>query len=207
MFLEKLGKTIFTRISPPFFFGLLLLPFVLVTIILFQKHSEIQELEERFTSAIKKEKGAFERRERKNRFLSRYSNPNAYFIDQNIETFSLLQSEKGKLESMLNHPAFPDSPSLKERLVFLQNNQLSFIEENINTTSNIKEVEEKQRHPVQMDETDLKNLLLLIEDVDSKMESRPQILIQNFHLKKVDTSLQTEVFEVEMDLIKREFTK
>jgi hypothetical protein len=62
-----------------------------------------------------------------------------------------------------------------------------------------------------MDENDLKTILSLIEDipVDSALPSKssPQILIKDFRLKKQETSLQTSVFEVQMDLLKREFTK
>ena len=75
----------------------------------------------------------------------------------------------------------------------------------------MKEVEEKQRHPVQMDESDLKQILSLIEDlpVDSFLPSAgsPQLLIKEFRLKKQETPLHTEVFEVEMDLLKREFSE
>ena len=72
----------------------------------------------------------------------------------------------------------------------------------------MKEVDEKQRYPVQMDESDLKQILSLIEERQtSGRYKRPQILIKTFTLKKCETPLQTEVFEVEMALLKREFVK
>ena len=211
MFLEQCGQFFFSRMRPSFFFAFCLFPLFMAAILLFMEHGQLQDLEMRFANAAHKEKLSVARRGRKDRFLQRYGHADPYFLDQKIESFALLQKEAKKLESLLNHPAFPESLSLKERLAFLKENRFSFAEENIRVSTQIKEVEEKQRHPVQMDESDLKNILSLIEDVpiESSLPSKnsPQIVIKDFRLKKQETSLQTPVFEVEMDLIKREFTK
>jgi len=211
MFLEKIGQFFFSQMRPTFFFILVVFPVVAATLLVFFESAEIQDLEDRFAKLSRKEKIAFERKGRKERFLKRYSNANPYFLDQEIEAFSLLQSEKTRLESLLRHPAFPESQSLKERLAFLEENRFAFAEENIRTSTTMKEVEEKQRKSVQMDETDLKAILSLVEDlpIDSSVPSTgsPQLIIKDFRLKKQETSLQTEVFEVEMDLLKREFIK
>ena len=211
MFLEKCGTLFFSRMRPPFFFALALLPPIVAGVFLFLEYTKLQDLEERFSAAARKQKMAVERIERKDRFIRRYSHADPYFLDRQIESFPLLQSEKVRIESLLHHPAFPESQSLKDRLFFLSENRLSFTEENIHVSSQIKETEEKQRHPVQMDESDLKKILSLVEDVpiESILPSNdsPQILIKDFRIKKQETALQTEVFEVEMDLLKREFTK
>lgn len=211
MFLEKSGQFFFSQMRPAFFFILVTFPLLAASLLLFFESSEIQSLEERFIKLSRKQKIAFERKERKERFLKRHSNPNPYFLDQEIEAFPLLQSERTRLESLLHHPAFPESRSLKERLTFINENRLAFAEENIRVSSTMKEVDEKQRKPVQMDENDLKKILSLLEDlpIDSSVPETgsPQILIKDFRLKKQETSLQTQVFEVEMDLLKREFIK
>ncbi len=209
MFLEACGKFFFSKMRPLFFFILSTLPVLIAVFFLFLKLNQLQDLEERFAAAVRKEKTASERKMRKEKFLQRYSQADPYFLDREIESFPLLQKEKEKLESLLHHPAFPESQSIKNRLAFLYENRLTFMEENIQSSSQIKEVEEKQRRPVQMDEQDLKKILSLIEDipVDSYTPpvQSPQILIKNFWLKKQETSLQTEVFEVEMNLLKREW--
>lgn len=211
MFLEKCGQFFFLRMRPPFFFVLAILPLIAVALFLSQKSSELEDLEERFASAARKEKLALERKARKERFLHRYSHANPYFLDNQIESFPLLENERQKLEALLHHPAFPESQSIKDRLAFLKENRFAFTEEKIEVSSQMKEVEERQRHPVQMDESDLKQILSLIEDVPietfSAVSGTPQILIKNFLLKKQETPLHTEVFEVEMDLLKREFTE
>ncbi|MGB7978738.1 MAG: hypothetical protein WCF19_06230 [Chlamydiales bacterium] len=209
MFLEKCGQFFFLRMRPPLFFALAVLPLAFASLYLSQINARLHELESRFAGAARKERLALERKERKERFLQRHSSPNPYFLDQEIESFPLLQHERHALESLLHHPAFPESLPIKERIAFLDKNRLLFSEEGIAVSEQMKEVEEKQRYPVQMDENDLKRILSLIEDVPidsfTPLSESPQILIKEFHLKKQETSLHTEVFEVEMTLLKREF--
>jgi hypothetical protein len=210
MFLEKCGKFFFLQMRPPFFFILVIFPLIMAALFLSKGSRELQDLEARFAGAARKERLAMDRKARKELFLKRYSMANPYFLDQHIESFPLLQKERQKLESLLYHPAFPESQPIKNRLAQLAENRLAFKEERIEASSQMKEVEEKQRHPVQMDESDIKQILSLIEDVPVEnylpAAGCPQILIKELLLKKHETQFHTEVSEVEMDLIKREFT-
>lgn len=210
MFFEKCGKIFFLKMRPAFFFSLVALPLFLAGLFLFQELMHLRELEERFIKASRKERLAMERKGRKDRFLERYSKANPYFLDQMIESFPLLQNEKVRLESLQSHPAFPESLSIRDRLHFLNENKLAFREEKIENSKEMKEVLEHQLYSVQMDEDDLKQILSIIEDVPIEThlpkDHAPQILIKDFRLKKIQTALHTEVFEVEMDLVKREFT-
>ena len=209
LFFEKCGQIFFSRIHPIFFFILITLPILASALFIFFEKGSLEELEGRFAAAARKEKIAFERKSRKERFIQRYSHADPYFLDQQIEAFPLLLAEKEKLESLLHHPAFPDSAVLKQRLQFLNDNHLAFTEENMRSSSQMKEIEEKQRHPVQMDEKDLQKILSLIEDVPIgpylPSNTSPQIILKEFRLKKQETPLQTQVLEVDMDLFKREF--
>lgn len=209
MFFEKCGQLFFQRMRPAFFFTLAALPLIGAGFFLSQESIHLKNLEDRFAKTAKKEQLAIERKKRKERFISRYSHSNPYFIDQSIESLPLLQNEKQLLESLLHHPAFPESGTIKNRLSFIDENRLAFREGKIETTTEMKEVQEHQRRPVQMDETDLKKVLSLLEDVPIEKivpkAGSPQILIKDFLLKKLETPLRTEVFEVKMDLIKREF--
>jgi hypothetical protein len=208
---ERLGKLLFAQMSPPFFFSLLVLPPLLSALALFFQIGELKELEARFAAAARKEKIAIARKERKENFLQKYAQVNPYFLDQQIESLPLLENERQKLEQLLHHPAFPNHPSFRERLHFISQNRLQFAEENLQTSATIKEVEEKLRHPVQIDESDLKKILALIEN--RKIESfepspsSPQLIVQDLQLTKIKTALQTEVFELDLQLLKREFIK
>ncbi len=209
MLLEECGKLLFFKIRPVFFFAMIAMPFILAGFFLSREASRLQTLKERFAAAARKEQLAMERKHRKERFIHRYSHTNPYFLDQVIESLPLLQAEREKIDSLLNHPAFPESTPLKERLSFIRENRLAFREEKIETSKEMKEIQEVQQHPVQMDETDLKQILALVEDIPIEgnfpKTNAPQLLIKDFRLKKLETPLYTEVFEVEMDLIKREF--
>ncbi len=207
MFLENFGKLFFLKMRPFFFFALVFFPLLAAGLYLFLESSKLQSLEERFDSAVRKQRLFAQKEARKKRFLERYSNPDPYFLDREIESFPLLQNEKNRLLSLLDHPAFANSPLIKNRLKQIEKNSLAFTEKNILTSSSMKETEETLRYPIQMDEHDLKTLLALIEDVSDKTTPRPQILIKDFFLKKIQTPLQTEVFEVEMNLLKREFNE
>ena len=113
----------------------------------------------------------------------------------------------------MGHPALADKRSTEARLQFLdsEDNRLTFIEEEIRSSSTMKETEERQRHTVQMDEEDLKKLLSLIEEVSidsfSPAENSPQIIVTDFQLEKKESPIKTKVFEIEMKLLKRELIK
>lgn len=211
LILEHLGRCFFSKMRPFFFFVLLAFPLLAAAVFLFMEHNRIQEIEERFTTASAKGKAAFERKAKKERFLRRHANADPYFLDQKIESLLFLQNEKQQIESLLRHPALPHKQSLQDRYSFLTDgsNRLSFAEENIQTSGRIKETEEKIQYPVQVDENDLQKLLTLIEDIPVgsylPSDGAPQLIIRDFRLKKIKTPLESEIFEIELDLLKREF--
>lgn len=209
MFFEKSGRLLFAKIRLPFFLLLLILPPLFSALYLFSEMQTIETLQERFFLAMKKGKTAFARKERKEKFLARHSKPDPYFLDKEIESLSFLTREQISLKQWLLHPAISQKTLLAERLHFLQSgeNRLSFAEEEIHLSNLCKETVEKQRTPVELDEEDLKSLLCKIEEIprlDTKY-NRPQLLITNFSLHKKATPLHNEVFEIQMELLKREF--
>jgi hypothetical protein len=211
MLLEKIGK--FYLSKPLFFFLLMLLPILSGSVYLFSKYAKIKDLEERFYNACKRGRSAIEKKWEKEKFLARYAEPNPYFLDEKIESLIFLTSEISQLEMLIQHPALGDKKLFESRLHFLKSgeNRLHFVENEIRSSPTIKETEEKQRHPVQMNGEDIKKLLSQIEDVPidaySSIQNRPQMVITDFRLEKKQTPIKTEVFEVEMQCIKREFIK
>ncbi len=211
MLLEKIGK--FYLSKSPFFFLLMLLPILAGSAYLFSSYAKIKELEERFYNACKKGRSAIEKKAQKEQFLERYAKPNPYFLDEKIESLTFLSGEILELETLIRHPALADKKLFESRLHFLKNgeNRLHFVENEIRSSATIKETEEKQRHPVQMNGEDIKKLLSEIEDIPIEShvssEHRPQMVITDFRLEKKQTPIKTEVFEVEMQCIKREFIK
>ncbi len=60
-----------------------------------------------------------------------------------------------------------------------------------------------------MDENDLSRLLATIEDIPlgqyEPIPKMPQLFIRDMKMKKIETPLHSEVIEVEMELLKREW--
>lgn len=213
MFLERVGKICFYQLRPSFFYSLILLPVILSILYLFFQSVELFELQSNFNQSLEKGRVALERKALHDRFLKRYNHADPYFLDQQIESLLFLENESKEIRSLIQHPAVARVNLLEERLQFLlgEENRISFIEQNIRTSQNVKETEEKQRHPVQVDQKDLQKLLAILEDLNlgehTPPDQTPQILIQNFHLQRQTTSLETEVFSLEMSLLKREFSQ
>lgn len=213
MFLERIGKICLLHTRPFFFYLFVLTPILLSSTYLLLQYAHLEELQMRFAEACKKGRVALDRKSKKEHFLERYSEADPYFLDNNIESLLFLQKEKKELQALSLHPAMADKHLTEERLKFLDSpqNRLAFVEETIRTGLRAKETEERQRHPVEIDEEDLKKLLSLIEDVPidsfSPLEKAPQIMIIDFRLEKKTTSFKTKVLELEMKLLTREFTK
>ena len=73
----------------------------------------------------------------------------------------------------------------------------------------MQEVIEKQQHSIEINAEDLKKLLHRIEGIaiDPSLllpTGRPQLLIQDFELRKSETDTKEHVYVVNMQLIKRE---
>jgi hypothetical protein len=207
----KIGQTLFSHIRPSLFYLFLTLPPLWAALYLGLNIMEFTEEEEQLTRTCQKSVQTLKRMEAKEAFLQRHAHAIPYFLDQEIESLSFLQQERSQLERLLAHPALAERDIFQERLHFLQSdqNRLAFTEEAIRTSEKIKEIEEKQRSPVQMDEKDLQRLLSLIEDLHippyTPKERSPQIVIRDFCLERKMSPLQTPVLEVEMDLLTREF--
>lgn len=211
MLFERIGIFCFSLMRPIFFFFLLLAPIFFGLVYLYIQYTNINELEERFYRTCKKGKISLERKANKDLLIRRYADTSPYFLDEKIESLSFLQKEQKELELLIKHPALKKKRLIDSRLLFLTNgtNRLSFTEEAIRTSTSMKETEERQRHPVQMNEEDLKKTLALIEDVQidsfSSPPYRPQCIITDFRLEEKQSQLKTNFFEIEMQFLKREF--
>lgn len=206
MFLEKCVALFFHKMRPSFFFILLLLPFLGSGLILIAQSKKVEELEFRFEQCVKNQRSALEKRERKERFLARYSSSSPYFLNEAIEPFVFLAKETASLKNILSHPAYPKTDLIQKRLQFLEKNRLRFKEEKVETFREFKQTQEKMEKPIELDEQELTDLLHRIEDpFSSSFSNRPQLLVKELFLKKQKTPLESEVFEMQMQLIKREF--
>ena len=138
-------------------------------------------------------------------------NPDPHYLDKNVETLTFLLPEVKKFEAILSET--PGDDQIARRLQFLKEggNRLVFSEEQIRTHEMFREVEERQQHPVEMNEEDFKKLLCLIEGVTiwpyGPKEGRPQLIVTDLKLSKKELPNQEKVYAVSMNLLKRESLK
>ncbi len=135
----------------------------------------------------------------------RFTNANPLYIDQHLESLSLLSKEKKALEELFNRPAFTGDDVAENRYAFLagETNRLLFAERGVEVAEGMRETLEVLTHPVELDMDDLTNLLDLI---DGEHPDQPQLIVTDLKLQKNSTHSKTEVFELTLSLIKREFT-
>lgn len=142
---------------------------------------------------------------------SHFSDADHFYIDKNLENLSLLEPEIESLKSMLNNPNFPDDDNIKKRLDTLtgSSNSLIFTEGVVQSTPIFQEVTETLVHPVEVNVSDLQEILCRIEGIPLDgcvpSQDRPQLLILDFKIDKKSVSEKNEVFLLNLKLLKREF--
>lgn len=133
-----------------------------------------------------------------------YSKADPHFLDQKIGTLPLLVQEKKALEKLMKECAYPGGASNEARYRFLagEENRLHFQPGATQTKEKIEETLMTLAHPVEIDAADMKKILQMIEE---KQVGQPELLITDFKLNKKLTPNKREVYELQMQLIKREF--
>jgi len=184
------------------------LPFSCMILFFYTRMEKLNQYQERLEQVHKKAIVQKIHREKESAFLTKIKHADHFYIDKHLETFTFLENEIKRLQACAYEPEQEDAA--KRRLSFLkeESNRLLFTEEKIRRNETIQEIEEKQQHPVEMNEEDLKKLLTLIEGTIISpylpKENRPQLIIKNFELSKKPVSSEEDVFVVNMQLIKRE---
>jgi hypothetical protein len=189
------------KINPFFLLVLGLVPLCLVIWRLEEKNRELQVwtkkiefLEERALSAEKS-------KNTRNQLWARAQQSNSHYLSQVIETLPLLTPELNRVQALARQ--YPSNTALQERLSFLQGdrNRIRFIQQEQRAGPFFQETEHKMQNNVQMNEEDLKKLLFLIEDDQSK--DRPLLIIKEFDLRKVKEKADEIVYNIQLELIKR----
>jgi hypothetical protein len=212
-FFEPIGRFFFQsgplrRNRLPFFFLLLIVPFLFLSFFLTLRFFSLRDMENQFDAALLRGRAALERRALKEQFLQRYTGFEPYYINQTLESLVLLSKELKERRLLLQHPLCYDREATLRRIAFLEGieNRLTFAEENVRSSKTVKETEEKLIHPVEIDGDDLDHLLSLIEGVPignyTPHPHSPQLLIQDFLLVKKPIS----TYELNFSMVKREFT-
>ncbi len=181
-----------------------LLPLMLVVYYFVSERHQIQELRDKITQvrvlAVQKEqKQAFNRLIRK-----QFANADPLYLDQQIEVLSLLKKEKEALDRLFQSKTFTGNEAAENRYHFLtgEGNRLQFSQASVQNAEGIQETMEILSHPVEVDGADIKEMLLRIE---TKRPRQPQLIVSDFKLVKKKPAQRSEVFELHLKLLKREF--
>lgn len=180
-----------------------LLPTLFVALRLHSRLAELDAIEARIdnllqTSYIKERKQALNQEAR-----TLFADADHFYIDKELETMTFLKSEIAQLEALLEEePALP-SREVVQRLNFLkEKNHLTFSEGQVQSFDGVQEWQESFSHPIELDIDDLSTLLSAIED---RAPGRPQMLITHATLERQALESGSEVFTLNLKLIKREF--
>jgi hypothetical protein len=168
------------------------------------KTFEIQ-LEERAFNREKKQAGNMA-------IQTHFREADHFYIDKHLETLLFLEPEIESLKAVSDNPNFPQDENVKKRLDYLQGggNNMAFTEGVVQSTPYFQEVAETLVHPVEVNLNDLKTILCRIEGVQIGScvppPHRPQLLILDFKIEKKNVSEKNQVFQLNLKLLKREFT-
>jgi len=141
-----------------------------------------------------------------------YRTSDHFYIDKHLETLSLLEPEVEALQKVVNNKYFAGDEHVKNRLEFLTGpgNALLFSEGNVQAYPFFQENTAALVHPIEVSNTDLQEILSLIEGEEIGFlkpgPHRPQLIILDFKLDKKKISENRETFLLNMKLLKREFS-
>jgi hypothetical protein len=176
--------------------------------------SQMQAINELKTMEWRLQDQAFNREKKQSVNMavrSHFRDADHFYIDKNLETLTLLEPEIESLKKMLNDPHFPEDEHIKKRLDLLvgAGNSMSFTEGVVQATPIFQEVSETLVHPVEVNVSDLRHILCLIEGLSlstcTPPLNRPQLNVLEFKIDKKTVSEKNQVFLMNLKLLKREF--
>lgn len=188
-----------------------LIPIVFVLIDFFY-HKQLLNAQEAYVESVYQSfllEG--EKQELNENIYQNYRNADRRYIEEQLETLSFLHDEKEKIKQLLQLEIFRDHETLQKRLEFLTGvqNQLVFVEGEVETYPHFKETVLSLAHPVDLDAEDLKKLLARIENVPIGENippfGCPQFIVTEFRLERKSREGQNEFFKLEMKLLKRDY--
>ena len=187
------------------------LPLIFVFLLFISQKNEIAELRSGLVS-IQDQAFIKEKKQAQNLAVRRhYQEADRFYIDKYLETIVFLEPEIEMLQKVASDKNFADDERVKKRIEFLTSgaNHLVFSEGVVQAYPHFQETVETQVHPVEINETDLQKILSLIEGCLIKpftpAPHLPQLLITDFKLDKKKVNDKSEVFVLNLKLLKREF--
>lgn len=187
-----------------------LLPFIFVAISYFSEKSSLDDLQATIqdmqeTALVRERKQALNMSVR-----NHYRDADHFYIDKYVETLTFLEPEVESLQKIVNNKNFAGDEAVKKRLELLTGgNTMVFTEGVVQSSPQMQEVTETLVHPVEINTGDLQKILARIEGVPigtyTPGPNRPQLVILDFKLDRKNITDKSEVFLLNLKLLKREF--
>jgi len=133
--------------------------------------------------------------------LETFTQANQLFLHNNLEQFSALSQEIEKLQK--KGVVLPEDRVYEKRLEQIRSdrNKFHFVEESTTISPHYKEIIEKQRTPVELDNKDLTTILQIL---DTQQEEKPHLIITEASIERKKAPLQ-EVWVTRFTILRREY--
>ena len=161
--------------------------------------SQVQE-----TAFVKEKKQAIN-----NAVRNHFRDADHFYIDKYLETLQFLEPEIESLQKVASNKNYAEDENIKKRLELLtgSGNNMVFSEGVVQSNPLFQETTETLVHPVEVNLSDLKNILSKVEGVDigtfKPGPNRPQLIIIDFKLEKKSVTEKNEVYVLNMKLLKK----
>ena len=136
----------------------------------------------------------------------KYKEADSLYLEKQFDHFTFLKKEIDALQTLLCNPSFTGNEVAERRYSQLvgETNRLQFKEGGLQAEEGILETLLIPNHSVEIDQQDIRELLLRIE---GNLPNKPQLIVYDFKLNKKKYASGNEVFELNLKILKREFTR
>lgn len=188
-----------------------LLPFIFILANLWGKQQSHEELNDRMT-IVENRALNYKRQQASNMaVIQHYKDADHFYIDKYIETLTFLEPEIESLQKIVNHKNFTGDSEITSRLDALTgpSNSIVFVEGVVQSYPLYQETTETLSHPIEVNVTDIQKILARIEGVEigsyKPGPNPPQLLVLDFKIDKKKTIHESEIYLLNLKLLKREY--
>lgn len=186
-----------------------LVPLILVFFMYHSRSSKLDSLE-RDVLDLHERAHILDRKQSTNKLVRQhFKDADRFYLDKHVESLNLLEPQVEALQKATNQKSVQEDPKVVARLNALQQNALIFSEGAVQSYTFFNEIPETLGHPIEVDMDDIKRILARVEGVSIGDEepgpNRPQLIITDFRLEKKKAPSESEVYLLNMKLIKREY--
>ncbi|MCH9611023.1 MAG: hypothetical protein S4CHLAM81_03350 [Chlamydiales bacterium] len=138
-----------------------------------------------------------------NELVRKKYSPSRQQILLELSRGAFLEQERKALDHLFSSRSFTGNEAAQRRYAYITggDNRLDFVENASVDMEGVLESELSLLHSVEVDNTDIKKLLLTLEE----REEGPHLILSNWRLKRRKTALGAEVYELNLKLLKREY--